>query len=169
MYGIPLNSVDYWKERLKDRIANRVRFPVFDLSDQVLAKLLASFKRHRFEYLYGYTSAIARFSAFVLRQGITLKDVCPSLNACIVTSEVCVPEDRETIAAALGGPPVVNEYGASELGVLAFEHPNGEMRSSEELVCLETSPDEYGVPRLLCTSTDQCSIPHSFATVSATL
>ncbi|MBX3441607.1 MAG: hypothetical protein KF774_04310 [Planctomyces sp.] len=159
VYGIPLNASGYWKERLKDWIANRVRLPVFDLSEEALARFLAEFARRRFEYVYGYTSAVARLCEFVLTRNTTLKDLCPTLKAGIVTSEVCTPEDRATIARALGGPPVVNEYGASELGVLGFEWPDGVMRGSDELVHLETAPDEHGIPRLLCTSLTNTAFP----------
>ena len=31
-YGIPLDTIGYQKERLKDRLSSRYRFPIFDLS-----------------------------------------------------------------------------------------------------------------------------------------
>lgn len=35
-YGIPLDKLGYYKERFKDFLSRRYRFPIFDLSDTVL-------------------------------------------------------------------------------------------------------------------------------------
>jgi len=150
-YGIPLDSRGYWKERVKDRVANRTRFSVFDLSEPALSVILGRFRSTPFRYLYGYTSAILAFSRYVRAEGKLLADECPSLRGCIITSEVCPPEDREFIATSLG-VPVINEYGASELGVLAIDQPSGEMLCSEETTFFETVNDESGNPQILCTS-----------------
>ena len=47
-YGIPLSGIKYYKERLKDFLANRVRFPVFDLSDAKLTLVLTKFRTKKF-------------------------------------------------------------------------------------------------------------------------
>ena len=44
-YGIPLEVIPYCKEKLKDLLMNRVRFPVFDLSDHVLSQFVKRFKK----------------------------------------------------------------------------------------------------------------------------
>ena len=49
-----------------------------------------------------------------------MKEICPSLKICIVTSERLFEKDKILIEEALG-VPVVNEYGASEVGLIAFE------------------------------------------------
>ena len=46
-YGIPLDTVGYQKERLKDRLSHRYRFPIFDLSDQKLEQFFQKFKKSR--------------------------------------------------------------------------------------------------------------------------
>jgi len=78
---------------------------------------------------------------------IRLKDVCPSLKVCIVTSEVCTPEDKILIEKATG-IPVVKEYGASELCLIAFEHPDGLWRINTKTIFVEQTDDG----KLLCTS-----------------
>jgi len=40
-YGIPLDFIGYQRERLKDRLGNRYRFPIFDLSDHKMQSILA--------------------------------------------------------------------------------------------------------------------------------
>ncbi|PTX45058.1 phenylacetate-CoA ligase [Christiangramia gaetbulicola] len=119
-YGIPLDFYGNIQERLKDRISLRRRFNIFDLSEQKMEIFLERFKKSDFNYLNGYTSAIVLFARFLKDKGIVLKELCPSLNICIVTSERLFEKDKQLIEAALG-VPVINEYGASEVGLIAFE------------------------------------------------
>lgn len=119
-YGIPLDANGYYKERLKDWLGNRFRFSVFDLSDAALNKVLHKFKRTKFNYINGYTSAIVQFAKFLKRNNIVLKDVCPTLTVCIVTSEMLFDDDKKLLETQFN-IPIVNEYGAAELGLIAFE------------------------------------------------
>lgn len=119
-YGIPLDTNGYYKERLKDWLGNRFRFSVFDLSDAALNKVLHKFKRKKFNYINGYTSAIVQFAKFLKRNNIVLKDVCPTLTVCIVTSEMLFDDDKKLLETQFN-IPIVNEYGAAELGLIAFE------------------------------------------------
>lgn len=143
-FGIPLSQKKYFKEKLKDWIASRVRFPVFDLSDQTLEKYLKRFYKTRFEYIYGYTSSLMLFARYVQRKGVVLKDVCPSLSCCIVTSEVCSVDDRKLLSETLG-VKVINEYGAAELDIIAFEDNDGDWILNEENLYIEIL-DESGLP-----------------------
>ncbi len=143
-YGIPLAGPQYAAEKLKDRLMNRVRFPVFDLSDRTLEKFAHRFRHDRFDYIYGYTNSLVIFARYLLGRGISLKTWCPVLKACIVTSETCLPEDRTLLERALG-VRVVNEYGASEVGVIAFENPAGELVVSEENLKIEIVGEEGAV------------------------
>ena len=124
-YGIPLNKKGYYKERFKDFLSNRYRFSVFDLSDAQLEKNLIKFKSTKFDYINGYTSSIVQFAKFLQRNNIILKNVCPTLKACIVTSEMLFEDDKKLLETSLG-IPIINEYGAAELGLIAFQNKNGE-------------------------------------------
>lgn len=119
-YGIPLDTKSYYKERLKDWLGNRYRFSVFDLSDVALNKILQKFKRTKFDYINGYTSAIVQFAKFLERKNIILKEVCPTLKVCIVTSEMLFDDDKKLLEKQFN-ITVVNEYGAAELGLIAFQ------------------------------------------------
>lgn len=132
-YGIPLNKKGYYKERLKDTLGNRFRFSVFDLSDEKLEHNLEKFKSTTFEYLNGYTSSIVQFAKYLQRKNLVLKTLCPSLKLCIVTSEMLFDTDRVLLEKYLG-IPVVNEYGAAELGLIAFQNTSKEwLLNSEDL------------------------------------
>ena len=120
-YGIPLDFYGNIQERLKDRISLRRRFNIFDLSEKKMEAFLERFKKSDFNYLNGYTSAIVLFARFLQDRDIVLKELCPSLNICIVTSERLFDRDKKLIESALG-VPVINEYGASEVGLIAFEN-----------------------------------------------
>ena len=119
-YGIPLDFYGNIQERLKDRISLRRRFNIFDLSEKKMEEFLQRFKKSNFNYLNGYTSAIVLFARFLKDKGIILKELCPSLKICIVTSERLFEKDKQLIETSLG-VPVINEYGASEVGLIAFE------------------------------------------------
>lgn len=132
-YGIPLDFYGNIQERVKDRISLRRRFNIFDLSEEKMAGFLKRFAREKFNYINGYTSAILLFAKYVKKQGLILKGICPSLKLCIVTSERLFEKDKELIEAAFG-VPVVNEYGASEVGLIAFENRKQEwVVNSEDL------------------------------------
>ncbi|MDN5205379.1 phenylacetate--CoA ligase family protein [Fulvivirgaceae bacterium BMA10] len=150
-YGIPLDGKGFIQEKVKDWLSNRIRFTVFDLSNYVLKRFLNIFKKKPIEYIYGYTSSVVYFARFLLERGIVMKEICPTLKVCIITSEVCTKEDKEVISKAFGVRAVV-EYGASELSVMAFEYPDGNMVCSDEITFFENYQEPNGSTSLLCTS-----------------
>ena len=140
-YGIPLDFYGNIQERIKDRISLRRRFPIFDLSEQKMEKFLKRFQKSNFSYINGYTSAVLLFARFMVTKSLVLKEVCPNLKLCIVTSERLFKKDRELMQAAFG-VPVVNEYGASEVGLIAFEDQNNEWIVNSEDLFVEILDEE---------------------------
>ena len=120
-YGIPLDFIGYRKERLKDFLSKRFRFPIFDLSDKVLDGVFNHFKTKKFDYINGYTSSIVLFGKYLQARNIILTDICPTLKVCMVTSEMLFEDDKILLEKHLG-IPIVNEYGASELDLIAFQY-----------------------------------------------
>ncbi len=141
-YGIPKSGLSHYKERLKDKIVGRYRFNIFDLSDKSLAQFLLVFKQKPFDYINGYTSSIVRFAKYLKAQNIILKEECPSLKFCITTSEMLFDKDRRLLEKQFG-VKVVNEYGASELDVIAFETNEGEWSINNKTIFVEVV-DENG-------------------------
>jgi phenylacetate-CoA ligase len=135
-YGIPLDFIGNKTERFKDFLSNRFRFQIFDLSDVVLEKFLRKFKTKKFDYINGYTSSIVLFAKFLQKKNIVLKDVCPTLKVCMVTSEMLFEDDKMLLEKQLG-IPIVNEYGASELDLIAFQNPDGEWQVNAETLYVE--------------------------------
>lgn len=139
-YGIPKDFIGYRKERLKDFLSKRYRFSIFDLSDTVLDKVLQKFRKEKFEYINGYTSSIVLFAKYLKDKNIVLKEVCPTLKSCMTTSEMLFPEDRMLLETQFG-IPIINEYGASELDLIAFENPQGEWQVNAETLFVEILDD----------------------------
>ncbi|GAA3761565.1 phenylacetate--CoA ligase family protein [Flavobacterium ginsengiterrae] len=135
-YGIPMDFIGYQKERFKDFLTHRFRFPVFDLSDEVLEKFLKKFRSKKFDYINGYTSSIVLFAKFLEQKNIILKEICPTLKACFVTSEMLFETDKKLLEKQFG-IPIVTEYGASELDLIAFENPKGEWQVNAETLFVE--------------------------------
>lgn len=143
-YGIPLDFLGNTKERIKDYLGNRFRFSIFDLSDPVLEGYLQKFKTRKFDYINGYTSSIVLFAKFLQRKNIVLKTFCPSLKVCVVTSEMLFRDDKILLEKQFG-IPVVNEYGASELDLIAFENREGEWQINSETLFVEILDEENNV------------------------
>jgi len=143
-YGIPLDFIGFYKERLKDFLSKRYRFPIFDLSDKKLDEVLNHFKTKKFDYINGYTSSIVLFGKYLQTRNIILTDICPTLKVCMVTSEMLFKEDKIILEKYLG-IPVVNEYGASELDLIAFQNPKGEWQVNSETLFVEVL-DENNQP-----------------------
>ena len=135
-YGIPLDFIGNKKERFKDFLSNRYRFSIFDLSDDVLENVLEKFQKSKFDYINGYTSSIVLFAKFLQSKNIVLKDICPTLKVCLVTSEMLFEEDKLLMEKQFG-IPVVNEYGASELDLIAFENIKNEWQVNSETLFVE--------------------------------
>ncbi|WP_396602636.1 phenylacetate--CoA ligase family protein [Algibacter sp. R77976] len=135
-YGIPLDKKGYFKERFKDKLSSRFRFSVFDLSDSAFEGHLKKFESTPFDYINGYTSSIVQFAKFLQKKNCILKTICPKLKACVVTSEMLFDNDKKLMENQFG-VPIINEYGASELDLIAFENPNGNWQVNSETLFIE--------------------------------
>ena len=135
-YGIPLDYIGNIKERIKDFLSHRFRFSIFDLSDEVLEKMLKTFQREKFDYINGYTSSIVLFAKYLQKKNIVLTAICPTLKVCMVTSEMLFEDDKILLEKQFG-IRIINEYGASELDLIAFQNTDGEWQVNAETLFVE--------------------------------
>ncbi|SDI10334.1 phenylacetate-CoA ligase [Flavobacterium omnivorum] len=135
-YGIPMDFIGNKKERFKDFLSHRFRFSIFDLSDAVLEKILKKFKNKKFDYINGYTSSIVLFAKYLQKKNIVLTTICPSLKVCMVTSEMLFEDDKILLEKQFG-VPIINEYGASELDLIAFQNKEGQWQVNSETLFIE--------------------------------
>ncbi len=143
-YGIPLDFIGNKKERIKDYLSNRYRFSIFNLSDENLERILIKFKNKKFDYINGYTSSIVLFAKFLQKKNIILTSVCPTLKCCVVTSEMLFEVDKLLLEKQFG-IPIINEYGASELDLIAFQNQDGELQVNSETLFVEIVDDHGNI------------------------
>ena len=140
-YGIPLGFLAYQKERLKDRLSHRFRFPIFDLSNKKLEEFLSVFRKKKFYFINGHTSSIVLFAKFLKEKNLILTEVCPSLKYCVVTSEMLYNTDKKLLQEVLN-VPIINEYGASEIDLIAFTNSKDEFIVNSETLYVEILDEE---------------------------
>ena len=106
------------------------------MSDSAFENNLKKFKKYKFDYINGYTSVIVQFAKFLKKKNILLNSICPTLKACVVTSEMLFEKDKQLMESQFG-VPIINEYGASELDLIAFQNPSNEWLVNSETLYVE--------------------------------
>lgn len=135
-WGAPVDLSRYgsifyrFRERL---LKNHVLFPSFTTGQEIIKEHIKRLNKHKPVYLYGYTSAMHRLARFMLEEKISL-GFAP--RAVVSTSETLFDEQRHDMQNAFGCS-VVNEYGARDAGILAYQCPNGSMHITMENAVLE--------------------------------
>jgi len=143
-------------------LKNRIVIPAYALIPESVPRYVKTIEKYRPEYIYGYSSVLFALSTLIIKQnlrpGIRLKAV-------VSTSETLYDFQREAIKNAFSCP-VVNEYGARDGGILAYECPEGPMHVSAENAILEVvdpctyEPLETGrTGLLLVTDLNNVSMP----------
>jgi len=133
-WGVPVTSKLRWKEQLKDWVLNRIRISAFDISEQSCMRQYEQIKRFNPDYFYGYTTAIYGFCLFMKKAGIDLNQL--NLKAVICTAEKMYSH-HVTLFKEMFTCPVVDEYGSSETGILAFQCKEGNMHLMSDHMCVE--------------------------------
>ncbi len=134
LVGTAVGSGDRVREIAKDAIQNRLRMWAYDLTPEHLATAARSFDRFRPEFLYGYPSLLYPVARYVRdNPGYSFPG---GLKAVFSTSESLYPHRRKLMEEAYRCP-VVNEYGAKELGIMAFECPQGGLHVTAEHFIVE--------------------------------
>jgi phenylacetate-CoA ligase len=135
-YGMPLDFIANTQLRLKDFLSHRYRFNIFDFSDAAMQKMVAKFRRTKFDYINGYTNSIVLLAKHLQKNDLYLDTICPSLKVCIVTSEMLLDEDKKLLEERFR-IPIINEYGSAELDIIALENPEGIWKINSETLFVE--------------------------------
>lgn len=136
-WAMPIDRIDCYKSRFVDLLSNRIRLSAFMLDDASLERFTKKLEQFRPRYFYGYASVIYKYSQWLQENRLSLRDL--NLLAIITTGEVLHDFQRELIAQVFECR-VVNEYGSTEAGVLAFECPEGKLHVNADHLYLETIP-----------------------------
>ncbi len=132
------------KEALKIRVLDSLqnRFRIFNYRKESIDFFIKKLKKARF--LHGYSSMVYETAKIINKQNLE-----KPLNLKMVkgTSEKIVEAYQEEIQKAFG-QRIINEYGAAETGIIAFECPKGNMHINMEGVIVEEIDHEIVVTNL---------------------
>ena len=134
-WGIPTLRRLRYREFIKDSLANRIRLSAFEITEEGLARFARKLRRFKPAYLYGYPSLLYKFSLWMKEHGEKMDDL--PLKAVITSGELLHDFQRTTIRQAFHCS-VVNEYGTTETGIIAFECPAGNLHINSDHVFLES-------------------------------
>lgn len=132
-WGMPFARRAHTIARLKDLLMNRVRCNAFRTSEADLLRFYRRAKRFHPEYFYGYPSLIYDFARFVVESRLEWP---LRLKGVIGTGELPLQEHRDYIERAFE-TRFVNEYGCSEVGIIAFQCTHGRMHVMAHNVLVE--------------------------------
>lgn len=128
-----------WKERW---LKNRLILSAYELDREQLPTYLRLIQRFQPVYLYGYASALHSLAEMMLERGLSLGI---RLKAVVSTAESLHAHQRQTIQSAFEAP-VINEYGARDGGMIAYQCPSGQMHIFSENCYLEVVDPLTGIP-----------------------
>jgi phenylacetate-CoA ligase len=134
LWGFPLKFIPKLKEALRDFVMNRKRISAFDMSEESMERYYRKCLRFKPEFLYGYASALTKFGQYLREKNIDGRSL--RLKAVISTSEILYEHQRKLLEDVFGCK-IVNEYGAAEAGIIAFECPQGGVHLTSENVYVE--------------------------------
>ncbi len=122
---------------LRDRTAHRIRCSAYKLSDEEFYGYYERMIHFQPNFIYSYASAVYLFADFVHRKQLDMSLV--PLKGVVTTSEVLYEKERERIESSLMAP-VINEYGMTEVGIIAYSCPEGNMHVMDPSVYVEKLP-----------------------------
>lgn len=149
------------KELVKSVAMNTFFLSAYEMSHENMARFAETLRRVKPRSIYGYSSALERFAVFVRDSATSLN--LPGDSVVISTSEPLYPSRREMLRDVFG-IPVTDEYGACELGFIAFECPAGTLHVLEQSTFVEVLDETgeartEGVGEILVTSLCSYSVP----------
>jgi phenylacetate-CoA ligase len=139
---------------LKQLLSNRKIYQFLGSTEAELAAELADLQRYQPDYVYGYASLILNAA----RLATAGDPLVLGLKAVITTAETITPSDVANVRAAFDCP-VINEYGCSELDIMAFDCPHGSCHVQTDHVLVEAIPDGIGGHEAVVTDLDNDVMP----------
>lgn len=133
-WGVPVEPVARLKEQIKDFILNRIRISAFDITEETCLREFERIRRYQPAYFYGYTTAIYGFGQALKKAGKDLKGI--NLKAVICTAEKMYAHHK-MLFDEIFDCPVVDEYGSSENGIIAFQCSKGNMHIMSDHLAVE--------------------------------
>lgn len=136
VWGNPLelNKRENLIYNMKERFLKNIIFvSAYNLNPQSIHNYARMINLQKPKYFYGYASALYLLAQLMIKNNIKIKY---KLKGIVSTSETLYDFQRETIEKAFNCP-VINEYGARDAGIIAYECPSGKMHISAENMIVE--------------------------------
>lgn len=131
---IELSKASDIKYKLKERfLKNRIILPAYDIDSKKMNEYVDKINKFKPKYIYGYASALYAFSKILMDKNIYVNI---PLKGVLSTAETLHDYQRKAIERAFNCP-VINEYGARDGGIIAYQCPKGHMHISAENLVLE--------------------------------
>jgi len=115
--------------KFKTFLRSRYDINVYGLNDNNIHEYFNYIEKFKPAYIRGYKSGIVEFAELLDKNKLKFRK--SKFKVAIVTSEVLYKEERDLIERVLNCK-VANEYGAAEVGLIAYECPQGSMHVFEE-------------------------------------
>ncbi len=141
IWGMPFGRFARLRTMAKDRLLNRRRLAAFDLNPAKSRGFFHTLRRFQPYFLYGLINPIAEFCQELTAQGLDPREI--GLSCIITTGERQVEAKKRQIEAGFGCR-VVDEYGCTELGIIAFECPAGSLHVASHNVFVEIIDPQTG-------------------------
>ena len=143
-----------WRRRAEDQLRNRLRLSAYLLDPVPLRDHLARLAAFRPVMLYAYSTAAYLLAREAEETGFR----CDALKFCCLSAEPASAHRVAAVERGFGVPAVV-EYGATECPLIAGEGPDRRCRVREDLVLVETVPDDTGRHEIVLTVLCNPSFP----------
>jgi len=122
------------KEKIKERfLKNRLIISSWDINEKNLKEIVRKIKRFKPLYIYAYPSAAYKL-AYLLNENAI--DLNLKLKGIVTTAENLYEHQRELIEKVFKCP-VINEYGARDAGIIAYQCPQGKIHVISPNIYLE--------------------------------
>jgi phenylacetate-CoA ligase len=126
------------RRRLSWRLKNIIVINVYDLNSDAIQRAYKRFLDFQPVLIRAISSGLFRFCEGLENQGLDGQKL--GVRGAIYTGESLPPAQRALVERVLGCK-AISEYGCTELGVIAFECPNGGMHISHENLFVEYLAD----------------------------
>ena len=158
IWGVPLDPKAARRERRKDFLLNRIRLSTFDLAPESVRAYFETMRRFKGRYIYGIPSVL--FTICRIMKDLGLDGKVLRVDFVVCTSETLYPHQRASIQETFGCR-VIDEYGCSEIGLIALECPEGGMHLSMENILVEFAERGAGPEHaeILLTNLNSFSMP----------
>lgn len=136
VWGNPLELNNHQKliYNMKERFLKNIIFvSAYSLNPKSIHNYARTINTAKPKYFYGYASALHLLAQLVIKNNIQIKH---RPKVIVSTAETLYDFQREMIEKAFGCR-VINEYGARDAGIIAYECGNGKMHISAENMIVE--------------------------------